>query len=233
MDNITVLICSSPIKSHPSTHIIDETIQSVVEHLPGARIVIMQDGVREEQKAYEEAYEQYKVNLINKGYPVDFMILSEHCHQARMTLQALHGVLTPIILFIEHDMPLRGDIPIDDIVAKLLSGDADLIRLLYEDNDLTNFSYMLREKEGDFTQTVQWSGRPHFARTDYYRRILTTYFSPHSKTFIEDHMHGVVDSEENWNNHKLWVYTPALPVNRFKINDGRDGDEKYDDQLIF
>lgn len=232
MDNLTALISSSPIKSHPSTQFIDECIQSLRDR-GLTRIIVMQDGVRPEQEAYRERYEEYLTRLKNKNPDLTILSMGEHKHQARTMRDCLEFVTTPVILFIEHDMALQGDIPLQTMTDRLMGDDTDVIRLLYEDNDLLNFSYMLREKDGDFTQTVQWSGRPHLARTEYYRMILKKYFSPESKSFIEDRMHGVVDSEDNWNNHKLWIYTPEPPVNRFKINNGREDDPKWDSELVF
>lgn len=228
---ITVLVSCSPIKSHPSTEIIQECIDSVMERLPESRIIVMADGVRPELSRYAENYFKFLTRL-KKLYP-DLLVFRApaHLHQAAMTKLTLPDVDTPVILFIEHDMALQGDIPVDTIIKRL--EDSDLVRLLYEDNDLINFKHMLKEKHGDFTQTKQWSQRPHFARTEYYRMILDKYFTRDSRTYIEDRMHGVIDSEDNWNAHKLWVYTPPLPVNRFKINDGRDGDPKYDQDLIY
>ena len=159
--------------------------------------------------------------------------MDNHKHQARTTNIVLATVKTPVILFIEHDMALSGDIPIDEMCKMILDGEADLIRLLYEDNDLINYTHLMREKVGDYTQTMQWSQRPHFASTTYYRRILSTHFSPNSKTFIEDRMHGAIESEDNWNNNKLWTYTPEVPVQRFTYRDGREDDDKYESQLIF
>lgn len=230
MAEITTLISSSPIKSHPSTYIIEECIESV-KYL--GRTIVMQDGVREEQQGYASNYQEYLTRLQKKYPDLEIISMAEHKHQARTMRDCLESVTTPVILFIEHDMALRGDIPTETIYNMIIEDRADVVRMLYEDNDLTNFRHMLKDREGDFTQTKQWSGRPHFARAEYYRKILKTYFTPESKTFIEDRMHGVVDSEDNWNAHKLWIYAPEAPVNRFKITDGREGDEKYDDQLIY
>lgn len=229
MDNITALISCSPIKSHPSTKIIDQAIASVKE----MKTIVMCDGVREEQEEYRPRYEKFLTRLQKKYPELEMLRMTEHVHQARATNICLQLVKTPVILFLEHDMAIRGEIPFKKIVKMITDGKADLVRLLYEDNDLINYTHLWGEKVGDFTKTMQWSGRPHFASTDYYRRILADHFSPNSKTFIEDRMHGVIEAEDNWGHNKLWVYTPEPPVNRFKISDGRDGDEKYDDLLVF
>jgi hypothetical protein len=193
----------------------------------------MADGIREEQEEYRPRYEKFLTRL-QKIYPdVEILSMKEHLHQARTTRHCLELVKTPVILFIEHDMALWGYIPIKEMCKKITDGEADVVRLLYEDNDLINYTHLMKEKVGDYTQTMQWSQRPHFASTTYYKRILTDHFSPNSKTFIEDRMHGAIEAEDNWDNNKLWTYTPEPPVQRFTYKDGREDDDKFESLLIF
>ena len=193
----------------------------------------MADGVREEQEDYRPRYEDFLARLQKKYPDLEIFKAKDHQHQARMTTNTLMHVFTPVILFIEHDMALKGDIPIKEMCKMITDGKADVVRLLYEDNDLINYTHMMRGKVGNYTRTMQWSQRPHFAGADYYRRILANYFSPNSKTFIEDRIHGMIEAEDNWEHHKLWVYTPEIPVQRFTYKDGREDDDKFVDQLIF
>ena len=107
MSEITVLIPSSPIPSHPSTRIIEETIASVRYHLPEAPIIVMQDGVRPEQADRIPAYHEYIENL--KALQIPHLRVSqfeELTHQAYMMMQTLPHVITSLILFCEHDTPL-------------------------------------------------------------------------------------------------------------------------------
>ena len=60
MSNITVVIPTSPIPSHPSTDILDETIFNTRQYT-GARIIIMFDGVHESLAHRKEDYENYKI----------------------------------------------------------------------------------------------------------------------------------------------------------------------------
>jgi hypothetical protein len=232
MDTLTALISCSPIKSHPSTEIIEECIESIKARTD-ARIIVMADGVREEQEDYRRRYEEFLTRLQKKYPDLEIANMDSHKHQARTTSIVLQIVKTPVILFIEHDMALKGEIPLEEMCGMITKGEADIVRLLYEDNDLINYTHLMIEKVGDYTKTKQWSQRPHFASTTYYKRILSSNFSPNSKTFIEDRMHGVIESEDNWNNNKLWTYTPELPVQRFTYRDGREDDPKFESLLIF
>jgi hypothetical protein len=56
---ITVVIPVSPIKSHPDTAILDETLDSVRYHHPTAEIILTFDGIREEQSRRWHDYEEF------------------------------------------------------------------------------------------------------------------------------------------------------------------------------
>jgi len=59
---------------------------------------------------------------------------------------------------------------------------------------------------------MQWSQRPHLASTVFYRRLLSTYFKPTSKAFIEHGAYGPLYEEVKyegmmgWHLWKVWIY---------------------------
>ena len=131
--NITILIPTSPIKSHPSTHIIDKCIESVRNYLPSSNIIIMADGVRPEQEDYTERYQEY-LSRLQKKYPeIRFYIAGEHRHQAGMTKDTLPLVATPLIFFIEHDWEMIGEIPMLELAEIILSDKVNLIRFCLDE----------------------------------------------------------------------------------------------------
>lgn len=247
-DKITVLMPSSPIPAHPSTEMIEKTIADVRVHLPDSEIIIMVDGLREEQDHYREAYEEYKQRLLwlsnNKWHNVLPILFSEHTHQASMTRKALTMVQTPILLFVEHDTPLTPDRPIewDKLCHSLLDGTANVIRFLHESHILEEHKHLiLSETEvhhgAQMIKTQQWSQRPHLASTAFYRHMIDTYFNPESKTMIEDVIHQIVEMDMQtggvpaWFNWRIWIYAPNDPdgwILRSYNLDGRQDDPKYD-----
>jgi len=103
--NINVLVSSSPIRGHPSTAIIDETLRSIRYHLPDSPILIMLDGIRPEQEHYAERYLGYIKNLVGrvvafKMENVKLIPFMEFTHQANMTMKTLEMVNTPLILLL-------------------------------------------------------------------------------------------------------------------------------------
>ena len=80
-DLITVLVCTSPTASDPSTDALEETIRSTAgPALCDARLLIGADGVRPEQRGLADAYER-KLDRISRG--VEFY--SEEIELRRMT----------------------------------------------------------------------------------------------------------------------------------------------------
>ncbi len=243
MDNLAVLITTSPIKSHPSTKIIEETLSTVRAHLPTSDIILMIDGVREEQQNKYNDYQEYIRRLLwlsgqHDCYP---LIFDEHQHQANMTREALKIVKTPLILFVEHDTPLTPDreIPFEGIAQAILSGEADIVRLHHEALILDVHKHLMFDSVSQnihgvpMMRTQQWSQRPHVASVAFYKRILNDYFTG-NKSMIEDRMYGVVeaacrDGIMGWYNFRIWIYTPEGDIKRSYTTDGRDGDPKWEE----
>lgn len=243
-DPITVVVPTSPIPSHPSTDILEETITAVRTHLPKAEIILLFDGVREEQESFRASYEQYIYKVLwkclHEWKNVLPVIFDEHQHQANMTREVLQYIQTPLLLFVEHDTPLTPDreIPFGGIAKAITSGEADIVRLHHEALILEVHKHLMFDDVSQNIQgvpmmrTQQWSSRPHIASVAYYKRILNDYFTG-NKTMIEDKMYQVVeqackDGIMGWHNHRLWIYTPEGDIKRSYTTDGRQGEPKYE-----
>ena len=239
-DRISILMPVSPIKSHPSTAIVDHTIATVRFHFPKAALYVMCDGVRAEQEDYRERYDEFKARLRAKvdenTHIVEF---EKHMHQVGMTRALLAKIETPLILFVEQDMPLVIDEPIEwpEIMGAVLAGEANLIRLMHEAFPLACHEHLMGKifyyNGARFRKTIQWSQRPHVASSDFYRKILDAHFSPEAITMIEDRMHGAAQ-DHPWEYTKMAIYLPNdKNCKRVYHTDGREGDEKFDDRYTF
>jgi hypothetical protein len=257
MPPITVIIPVSPIKSHPMTNILDETVKSVRVHLPTAKIIVTFDGVREEQEDRRNKYEEFirrimwKCNTETEWENVLPLIFEEHTHQVGMAREALRYVDTPLILYCEQDTPLTPDVPIEweSVMKVLLSGRADVVRFHFESFIPKEHKHMMIQEFAQmygkdhkimkYMKTCQWSQRPHASTTAYYRRILENHFSENAKSFIEDKMHSVAheaylkDGEQGWQQHKIMIYLPDGNIKRSYHTDGREGEAKFDDTQVF
>lgn len=247
-NNITVIIPSSPIPSHPSTEMIEKTISDIRVHLPNAEILITVDGIREEQEHYRLVYDEYKKRLLwlanNQWHNVLPIIYEEHQHQARMARDVLELVKTPCILYAEHDTPLTPDRPIDwaACVKNILDGTANVIRFNHESKILDEHRHLIlsdrEEHHGiGLTKTQQWSQRPHIASTAFYKSLIAFNFNPESRTMIEDVIHQIVEVDmrhggrQAWFNWRIWIYdNPDADgsILRSYNLDGRQANPKFD-----
>jgi len=236
--DISVLISSSPIPSHPSTSIIEETIASIRYHLPSAPIFVMLDGLRKEQHARGLDYVEYIHRLIGyslKQTGVKIVPFFDFQHQASMTQKTLEMVETRLMLFLEHDTPLlERSINWNMLQTSILLGETNHVRLHYDEQIHPEHEHMMRGKlTPNLMKCVQWHQRPHLSNAQWYRDMLAANFNYHSRTFIEDKMHGVV-SESQWEEFKLCIYDPdgtGQNMKRSTHTNGRGDEQKY--ELIF
>ena len=115
--DITIVMATSVILDHPSTKMIDQTINDIRVHFPDNEIIMQIDGLREEQQDRKKDYDEYKNRLLWKCLHEDKNILpfifKEHSHQTNMMRQTITEVKTPLLLYVEADAPLTPDTPID------------------------------------------------------------------------------------------------------------------------
>lgn len=241
---ITVLVTCSPIRSHPRTVILEETIASVRAQLPDAEIVLTFDGVRAEQEDRRVDYEQFILRALwladHQWRNVLPIIHDEHLHQAVCAKRALEHVQTPLLLFVEHDTPVTGDIPWVDISETILAGDANVLRLHHEASVLEPHRYLMLDDQPQkvrgvpMQRTIQWSQRPHLASVAWYRSLLDRWFPGDEKDFIEDRVYGRLiedhkrDGDMGWLGWRTWIYTPDGNIQRSYHSDGRAGEDKFD-----
>ena len=234
--DITCLISSSPIPSHPSTKIIDETLRSIRYHLPNAPIFIMLDGIRPEQEHYTERYLGYIKNLVGrvvafKMENVKLVPFQEFQHQALMAMKTLEMVNTPLILFVEHDTPLM-DRPIDWKMLKeaILSGATNHIRLHYDEQIHQDHQHMILGKlTPHLIKCVQFHNRPYLTNADWFRGLLAANFTENSRTWIEDKVYSPISCAP-WEDYRLTIYDPegtGQNMKRSGDKNGRAGDIKY------
>lgn len=243
MSPITVLVMTSPIPSNPDISMIKATITSVQERLSDAKIIILCDGVRPEQAEREPAYDEFLWTLAEEYHiPTAMMVQApQFWHQSGMLKNAMPAVQTPYVLVMEHDTPLVGDIPFDEIVSTMEIDQINSMRFMHETHILEGHEHLFLPNDFHlgrvpYRRTIQWSQRPHVARTSWYQNILDTYFGAESRTFIEDLMHGVVQHDKHgsalnpagaFRRWRMAVYAPEGSWKRSEHFDGRGEDPKF------
>lgn len=237
---ITVVVTASPLPSHPSAGIINETLASIRHHLPQAPIWVLFDGVRREQEHLRAAYEEHIQNVQFQQGDVEFRF-AHHLHQVGMLRRVIDEIPTPIMMFVEADTPLLTDRFIDwpVITDWLTAGKSNCIRLAHEEVIPPDHGYLMfgMEQDAPLLRTAQYSARPHVATVAKYREWLG-HFSPEANTFLEDLLHSVVQENvkaNGWWSEKVHLYAPDNDqgYRRSGHLDGRAGGPKFESELVF
>lgn len=238
---ITVMMPSSTISRHPSTDMINETIGSIRERLPDAEILVQIDGLRKEQSKRRTEYDEYTRRLIWecqwKHKNVLPVVFDSHHHQALMAKATIDEVKTPYLMYVEQDTPLADEINFDDVLEGLK--EYNLVRFSHEAVIPKVHDEMMLDKEpkDGFIRTAQWSGRPHVARTEYYRWVLSL-FPWGKKAFIEHRCYGLALEDFNlhgyygWQKWGLVLYAPDPANLRRSANlNGRANDPVWESEI--
>ena len=229
-NDVTIIIATSVIPSHPDTKIIDETISAVRTHFPNNEIILQIDGLREERLSRKHDYDEYKNRILwkclHKWKNVLPIIFDEYSHQTTMMKKTINIINTAAMLYVEGDAPITSDQEIDwqKCLDMLEYEKANTIRFHFEASIPHEHEHLMFGIEDGFMKTIQWSQRPHLTTVKYYRDIVLPVSD--EKTFIEDKFHGVVQ-DDGWDKHKLWIYHPEGSIKRSYHLDGREGTQKF------
>jgi hypothetical protein len=252
INDVTIVIPTSYIPSHPSIKIIEETIKNTRFHFPENEIILQIDGMRKEQIKYEKDYLEYKNKVLwkclHEWKNVLPIIFDKHSHQSTMMKKTINLVQTPIILYVEGDLPLRTDRNIEwqKCFDMLENEEAYTIRFYLREEIPVEHSHLMHGHSNGFIKTVQWSQNPHLSLTNYYKNTLLPYIKDYN--YIEDEFYGKVEvdceylpNEEiikedpyvykirNWEAHKVLIYYPDNGNNLSRVLhlDGRQSTQKF------
>lgn len=229
-NDVTIIIPTSVLPTHPDTSIIDETIYSIRSHFPNNEIILQMDGLREERLGRKDAYDEYKNRVLwkcmHEWKNVLPIIFDKYSHQTTMMKKTIDIINTAAMLYVEGDAPITPDFEIDwqKCLDMLEYNKANTIRFHFETVIPDEHNYLMLGLEDGFMKTTQWSQRPHLSTVKYYRDIVLPFSE--ENTFIEDRFHGKVQ-DDGWNIHKLWIYHPEGSIKRSYHLDGRQGTQKF------
>ena len=239
-NDVTIIVATSVLPSHPDTAIIDETISTIRAHFPNNEIILQIDGLREERLSHKIDYDEYKNRVLwkclHEWKNVLPIIFDEHSHQTTMMKKTIDIINTSAILYVEGDAPITPDCEIDwqKCLDMLEYEKANTIRFHFESFIPEPHKHLMLGFEDGFMKTSQWSQRPHLSTVKYYKDVVLPFCEP--KSFIEDRFHGKVQddilpynifNQDGWDTHKLWIYHPEGNIKRSYHLDGRQGTQKF------
>jgi len=242
-EEITIVIPTSPIPSHPSASLIEQTISSIRYHLPDCPMLIQADGVRPEQEKFRKQYEAYLLRMddgINAGKygPCKMIRFPEFRHQAAMMKESIEKITTPLLYYQEHDLPLLPEyVDWKGIVNAILSKEVNQIRLYYWSSIIPEHWHLMLDKEPIFIcgvpllRTVQYSQHPQIVSVEFYKWLLAN-FSDQCRTMIEDRAYNVINGLQ-WEQARCSIYAPMPFLKRIWHSNGREEESKYDSTFIF
>jgi hypothetical protein len=228
-DQVTIIIPTSAIPRHPDTGLLERCVASIRRYFPVAHCTIMADGIRPQVANRREQYTEYLKKLaalVNEGKlgNTKLSVYANHSQQAIMTRNVIHHhVMTPLILFVEHDAILRSEPPLkfEVIFDLLLQKQANLVRFYNWKDIWHEHEYLMRGELTHagvrFVKTVQYSQWPLVSRTDYHQELLRR-IPPYQVTMIEPAVYYPV-ANGAWEDNKILIYLDGeLP---FEHVDGR------------
>ena len=239
-NDVTIIVATSVLPSHPDTAIIDETISTIRVHFPNNEIILQMDGLREERLSRKVDYDEYKNRVLwkclHEWKNVLPIIFDEHSHQTTMMKKTIDIINTSVILYVEGDAPITPDCEIDwqKCLDMIEYEKANTIRFHFEASIPEPHKHLMFGLEDGFIRTAQWSQRPHLSTVKYYRDIVLPFSD--DKSFIEDRLHGKIQDDilpydefdqSGWDKHKLWIYHPEGNIKRSYHLDGRQGTQKF------
>jgi len=242
-EEITVIIPTSPIPSHPSTSLIELAIASIRKQLPDCLIMIQADGVRPEQEKFRDQYVAYKLRLwelINarKFGWCKMQEFPEFRHQAAMMKETIDKITTPLLFYYEHDFILLPEyVDWRGIVNAIHSKEVNKIRLYYWSSIVPDNKHLMLDEEPVFIcgvpliRTVQWSQHPHVTSVEFYKSILSQ-FSENCRTMIETYAYSII-ANIPWEQTRCAIYAPMPYLKRLSHIHGREEEDKFEGTFVF
>jgi Glycosyltransferase sugar-binding region containing DXD motif len=173
--DLTVVVQSSFVPSHPSTEMIERSIASLCRLGEGFRLLTAFDGCRAEAHDRRK-YLDYKQRA-RQRLPGEFLEMTQWGHSGGTLPPTLERIETPFLLYWEHDWELSADVDVEGILAALDEhDDVRFIRLNKRRNETQASDRELRQRPGlspvPLVITPSWSANPHFSTATVFRNFV-------------------------------------------------------------
>ena len=190
MNDITVIITSSYIPSHPKLNIINSVINSIYNYIKYSqelKIIIACDGLKENNKDYLE-YIQNLINFYKNNKNIEVILNKNFGHLVGNIKNVINKIETKYIMIIQHDLLFCMDIDLDEILEDL-NKYPEIKHLRFNkrnnikagwDNTKKFASRIIKNK---YILTESWSDQNHISTLDYYKNIVLK--EVNEKTFME------------------------------------------------
>ena len=179
--DITIVLSTSPMPSHPSTAFVDEVVDSIYKFLfrhEKTKIIITCDGTRERN----EDYEAFIVNLEDKYKDnADIAIIKkpEFGHLTGNLRFAIEYVETEFVFLVQHDISFLRYVDIAKVLEDMRNNpELKHVRFNKRLNTRARGDYNLGRKRVEanykYISTPQWSDQNHICTVDYFKNEILT-----------------------------------------------------------
>ena len=192
---LTIIITTSPIKSHPSTYVLDQVIESfnLIDELNDCKKLIICDGYQiisnnkyKSGKISQDVatnYEIYIESIIDKYDNSEVIKRESRYGFAENVKYALELVKTEYVIIIQHDQIFLRNINFKDIIDMMTRHNninyvnfISLQTVNYEAKLISRYNTFYEEykKKSDLCglsiiPLLFWYDKPHICRTSYYK----------------------------------------------------------------
>lgn len=121
VDDLSIIISASPSPTHPSTHLILETLGSLkfLELPKGVNIILAHDGIKHHSLELLDNYNQYLTQLKNILYGqevVKLLVNKKWTHLNGVLHEAIDQTFTKYVLVLQHDLPFIRHIDLAKLI---------------------------------------------------------------------------------------------------------------------
>lgn len=221
---ITVLLFTSFVPSHPQSFMIEKVYNSIHSQLPSARIVVLADGCDGQEPS---RYAEFKADIRQKEWEMlEFQVKSHQSLMLRHVLLTSEFVKTPLVMVCEHDWGLEPRYIDWGGIVKVLLDPRSAVSLIqlrqagigeWEWNSYF-FNDVMTRYGISLLPTTNFQCPTHIARTDWYRQLAPFLTVP---DFLERaELENALKATGGIN--KMAAYIPAGPMRRTYHLDGRN-----------
>ncbi len=177
--DITIVLSTSPMPSHPSTAFIDEVVDSIYKFLfryEKAKIIITCDGTSKRNDNYEMFILGLEENTDNKDIALSKARVWASDWQFRF---AIEHVDTEFVFLVQHDLSFLRYVDIAKVLEDMRNNpELKHVRFNKRLNTRKRGDYNLGKARVDanykYISTPQWSDQNHICTVDYFKNEILT-----------------------------------------------------------
>jgi hypothetical protein len=191
VDDLTIIVSASPSPTHPSAHLIFETLGSLkfLELPKGINIILAHDGIKHHSPELLNNYDQYLKELKNSLYDqevVKLLVNKKWTHLNGVLHEAIDQTFTKYVLVLQHDLPFIRHIDLAKLI-EFMETNSEIKHVRFSKSQEPYFwdidpryrkKYYLEHhfaKDGlelVLTKTLGWTDNNYLCTKEYFEKVV-------------------------------------------------------------